>query len=67
MKNDEIKFNKETFITRSKGKLTSKYKVLNEIGNGSFSKVIRVENLINKEIYACKKMIKKKNKRYRII
>jgi calcium-dependent protein kinase len=62
MKNDEIKFNKETFITRSKGKLTSKYKVLNEIGNGSFSKVIRVENLINKKIYACKQIVKKKIK-----
>ena len=59
MKKDEIKFNKETFITHSKGRLTSKYKILNELGNGSFGKVIRVENLINKEIYACKKMIKK--------
>jgi len=62
MKNDEIKFNKETFITRTKGRLTSKYKVLNELGNGSFGKVFRVENLISKEIYACKKMIKKKIK-----
>ena len=59
MKKDEIKFNKETFITHTKGRLTSKYKILNELGNGSFGKVIRVENLINKEIYACKKMIKK--------
>ena len=59
MKKDEIKFNKETFITHSKGRLSSKYKILNELGNGSFGKVIRVENLINKEIYACKKMIKK--------
>ena len=62
MKSDEIKFNKETFITRSKGKLTSKYKILNEIGNGSFSKVIRVENLLNKKIYACKQIVKKKIK-----
>ncbi len=62
MKNDEIKFNKETFITRSKGRLTSRYKILNEIGTGAFGKVIRVENLLNKEIYACKKMIKKKIK-----
>ena len=62
MKNDEIKFNKETFITRSKGRLTSRYKILNEIGTGAFGKVIRVENLLNKETYACKKMIKKKIK-----
>ena len=56
---DKIKFNKETFITRTPGSITDKWTKIKELGSGSYGKVYRVENKLTKEIRACKELLKK--------
>ena len=61
MNSDEkIKFNKETFITRTPGNIKDKWTKVKDLGSGSYGKVYRVENKITKEIRACKELAKKK-------
>ena len=56
---DNIKFNKETFITRTPGTITDKWEKVKDLGSGSYGKVYRVENKITKETRACKELSKK--------
>ena len=61
MKNEEkIKFNKETFITRTPGSIKDKWTKTKDLGSGSYGKVYEVENNITKEIRACKELSKQK-------
>ena len=53
-------FNKESFIGRVDGKLTDKYEIVEEIGCGGFSRVLKVKNKNTGVLYACKEMQKKK-------
>ena len=53
-------FNKETFIGRVDGKLEDKYEIIDEIGSGGFSRVLKVRNKNTGVLYACKEMQKKK-------
>ena len=61
---DKIKFNKETFITRTPGNLSDKYEKIKELGSGSYGKVFRVKNKLTEQMCACKELAKKKNRRY---
>ncbi len=61
MKSEEkIKFNKETFITRTPGSIKDKWTKTKDLGSGSYGKVYEVENKITKEIRACKELSKQK-------
>ena len=53
-------FNKETFVGRVEGKLEDKYEIVDEIGAGGFSRVLKVKNKNTGVLYACKEMQKKK-------
>ena len=53
-------FNKESFIGRVEGKLQDKYEIVEEIGAGGFSRVLKVKNKNTGVLYACKEMQKKK-------
>ena len=55
---DAISFGKETFVTRSPGKLSDKYQKEKELGSGSYGHVYRVKNKITGETRACKQMCK---------
>lgn len=57
---DAISFGKETFVTRSPGKLSDKYQKEKELGSGSYGHVYRVKNKITGETRACKQMAKGK-------
>ncbi len=57
---DKIKFNKETFITRTPGNLSDKYEKIKELGSGSYGKVFRVKNKLTEQMCACKELAKKK-------
>ena len=60
--NGGISFSKTNFILRGSGLFPSKYTKIQELGSGGFSKVYRVQNLISKDIFACKELpIKKIN------
>ena len=57
---EKVKFNKETFITRTPGNIKDKWTKVKDLGSGSYGKVYRVENKITKETRACKELAKKK-------
>lgn len=57
---DHISFGKETFVTRSPGKITDKYIKENDLGSGSYGQVYRVKNKVTGETRACKQMVKGK-------
>ena len=57
---ENVKFNKETFITRTPGNIKDKWTKIKDLGSGSYGKVYRVQNNITKEIRACKELAKKK-------
>ena len=57
---DAISFGKETFVTRSPGKISDKYQKEKELGSGSYGHVYRVKNKITGETRACKQMAKGK-------
>jgi calcium-dependent protein kinase len=51
-------FNKENFINNISGQLTDHYKIIQEIGQGSYGKVFQVVNKISNEKRACKQLPK---------
>ena len=57
-----VSFSKTNFILRGSGLFEFKYSKIQELGSGGFSKVFRVQNLLTKEIFACKELPIKKIK-----
>ena len=57
-----VSFSKTNFILRGSGLFDFKYSKIQELGSGGFSKVFRVQNLLTKEIFACKELPIKKIK-----
>ena len=60
MQANPISFDKETFITRTPGKITDKFIKDKEISVGSRGKVFRVKNKSTGEYFVCKQLIKSK-------
>ena len=58
----KISYNKTDFILEGSGDFESKYSIIQELGSGAFSKVLRVENKLTNEVFACKELIKSKIK-----
>jgi calcium-dependent protein kinase len=57
-----VSFSKTNFILRGSGLFTFNYTKIQELGSGGFSKVFRVQNLLTKEVFACKELPIKKIK-----
>lgn len=53
-------FNKEAFVGVAQGKMTDKYEILNQIGEGGYARCLKVKNKITGTEYACKELRKKK-------
>ena len=62
MTTQNISFSKKDFILKNKGKLSDKYEKIQELACGTFSKVFRVQNLLTKQVLACKEILKSKVK-----
>ena len=60
MTTQNVSFSKKDFILRHKGKLSDRYEKIQELGYGSYSKVFKVQNLVTKQVYACKEILKSK-------
>ena len=60
--NQGVSFSKKNFILRGSGLFSFKYLKIQELGSGGFSKVFRVQNLMTKEIFACKELLMSKIK-----
>ena len=58
----KIEYNKTDFILERTEDFNSKYSIIQELGSGAFSRVLRVENKLTKEVFACKELIKSKIK-----
>ena len=58
----KIEYDKTNFILEGTGDFYSKYSIIQELGSGAFSKVLRVENKLTHEVFACKELIKSKIK-----
>ena len=43
-KDNNIKINKESFVTINKGDITQFYEVIKKIGEGSYGKIYKVKN-----------------------
>ena len=56
----QLSFSKKNFILQGSGKFSDNYSKIQELGQGSFSKVFRVQNKKTKDIYACKELAKSK-------
>ena len=54
--------NKSHFIGEHMDKVEKSYEFIKELGKGSYGQVFRCQNKINGNVYACKKMSKKKIK-----
>ena len=59
-KDDNINFNKETFILKSSDTMAKKYLKIKEISNGTYSKVYIVQNKTDLKSYCCKEILKTK-------
>ncbi len=53
-----ITFGKQTFVGRMNGDLEDKYDILEEIGIGGYSRVLKIENIETGKLYACKELQK---------
>ena len=58
MTEEDIKVNKDNFITMTKDSLTDYYSIVKIIGEGGFGKVYEVKNKKTSEVFACKKVSK---------
>ena len=59
-KDDNINFNKETFILKSSGTIAKKYLKIKNISNGTYSKIYLVQNKTDFKLYCCKEILKSK-------
>ena len=59
-KDDNINFNKETFILKSSGTIAKKYLKIKDISHGTFSKIYLVQNKTDFKLYCCKEILKSK-------
>ena len=57
-KDDNINFNKETFILKSSGTIAKKYLKIKDISNGTYSKIYLVQNKTDFKLYCCKEILK---------
>ena len=57
-KDDNINFNKETFILKSSGTIAKKYLKIKDISNGTYSKIDLVQNKTDFKLYCCKEILK---------
>ena len=53
-----ITFGKQTFVGRMNGELEDKYDILEEIGIGGYSRVLKIQNIETGKLYACKELQK---------
>ena len=53
-------FSKNNFLLRGSGLFSFKYEKIQDLGAGGFAKVYRVQNLMTKEVFACKELPVKK-------
>ena len=53
-----ITFGKQTFVGRMNGDLEDKYDILEEIGIGGYSRVLKIQNIETGKLYACKELQK---------
>ena len=56
----QLPFSKKNFILQGSGRFLDNYVKIQELGQGSYSKVFRVQNKKTKDIYACKELAKSK-------
>ena len=56
--NYQIHYGKKDFILKNSGKFIENYHKIQELGYGGFAKVYRVQNILTKEVFACKELIK---------
>ena len=59
-KDNNIRINKESFVTINKGDITQFYEVIKKIGEGSYGKIYRVKNKQSGDIRAMKQIMKSK-------
>ena len=59
-KDDNLNFNKETFIIKSSGTIAKKYLKIKELTNGTYSKIYVVQNKKDFKLYCCKEILKSK-------
>ena len=59
-KDNNIKINKESFVTINKGDITQFYEVIKKIGEGSYGKIYKVKNKQSGDIRAMKQIMKSK-------
>ncbi len=57
---NDLKINKEIFITINKGDITQFYEVIKKIGEGAYGKIYKVKNKQSGDIRAMKQIIKSK-------
>ena len=53
-----VTFGKQTFVGRMNGDLEDKYDILEEIGIGGYSRVLKIQNIETGKLYACKELQK---------
>ena len=58
VENSLLKFGKENFVGKMKGKLLDYYDVIKQLGKGGYGKVYEVKNKTTGEIRACKHLSK---------
>ena len=59
-KDDNLNYNKESFVLKSNGALAKKYLKLKEITKGTYSKIYTVQSKSNFKVYICKEILKNK-------
>ena len=60
IKNNNLKINKESFVTINKGDITQFYEILKKIGEGAYGKIYKVKNKQSGDIRAMKQVMKNK-------
>ena len=58
MKENQVKFGKETFVNYNTRSIRDNYEALNKLGKGGYGTVIQVKNKKTGDLFACKKLSK---------